>query len=206
VKISLRTAALGAAAALLLLTAAACGDDNDTADTTTTTAAQQTTTTAANGQQAGTLVEVATQAGDFTTLVALVGQAGLADTLSGEGPFTVFAPTDEAFEAAAAELGVTFAELEAYLAANPEVLTTVLTYHVVSGEVPAATVLTLDGESVDTVEGAAFTVNVDSTTDEVTLTDAVGRTIKVVNVDVRASNGIIHIVDKVMLPVLPNLG
>ena len=206
---TLRSLGLGAIAAGLLLTAVACSSDSDSSSDSTTTTANPTTTagpsTTAAGQP-GTIVEVATQAGDFSTLVALVGQAGLAETLSGEGPFTVFAPTDEAFEAAAAELGVSFEALGEYLAANPEVLTQILTYHVVSGEVPAATVLTLDGQSVETVEGASFTVNVDGATDAVTLTDAVGREIKVIDVNVEASNGLIHIVDKVMLPALPDLG
>ncbi len=204
---SLRSLGLGVVAAGLLLTAVACSSDSDDAADTTTTAAPTTeapTTTA--GSQPGTIVEVATQAGDFTTLVALVGQANLAETLSGEGPFTVFAPTDEAFEAAAAELGVSFEALGEYLAANPEVLTQILTYHVVSGEVPAATVLTLGGQSVETVEGGSFVVNVDSATDAVTLTDAVGRNIKVIDVNVEASNGLIHVVDMVMLPALPDLG
>ena len=207
---TLRSLGLGAVAAGLLLTAVACSSDSDSSSDTTATTAQSTTTagptTSAAGSQPGTIVEVATQAGDFSTLVALVGQAGLAETLSGEGPFTVFAPTDEAFEAAAVELGVSFEALGEYLAANPEVLTQILTYHVVSGEVPAATVLTLGGQSVETGEGASFTVNVDEATDAVTLTDAVNREIKVIDVNVEASNGLIHIVDKVMLPALPDLG
>ncbi len=204
---SLRSLGLGVVAAALLVTVVACSSDSDDAADTTTTAAPTTAapTTTASGEP-GTIVEVATQAGDFTTLVALVGQANLAETLSGEGPFTVFAPTDEAFEAAADELGVTFEALGQYLADNPDVLTQILTYHVVSGEVPAATVLTLGGQSVETVEGTPFTVNVDEATDAVTLTDAVGREIKVIDVNVEASNGIIHIVDAVMLPALPDLG
>lgn len=204
---TLRSLGLGAVAAGLLLTAVACSSDDDASDSTTTAAPTTAApTTTAAGEQPGTIVEVATEAGDFTTLVALVGQAGLAGTLSGEGPFTVFAPTDEAFEAAAAELGVSFEALGEYLQANPDVLTAILTYHVVAGEVPAATVLTLGGQSVETVEGASFTVNVDAATDAVSLTDAVGRDIKVINVNVAASNGLIHIVDKVMLPALPDLG
>jgi len=115
----------------------------------------------------------------------------------------VFAPTDEAFEAAAVELGVSFDALATYLTENPDVLTAVLTYHVVAGEVPASVVVTLGGQEVETVEGTPFTVNVAGET--VTLTDGVGREIKVIDVDVAASNGLIHIVDKVMLPVLPDL-
>ena len=207
---SLRSLGLGAVAAGLLLTAVACSSDSDESSSSTTAAAPTTTaaptTSTSAGAATGNLVEVATQAGDFTTLVALVEAAGLAGTLSGEGPLTVFAPTDEAFEAAAAELGVSFDALAAYLTENPDVLTQILTYHVVAGEVPAATVLTLGGQSVETVEGGSFTVNVDSATDAVTLTDAVGREIKVVDVNVAASNGLIHIVDKVMLPALPDLG
>ena len=85
--------------------------------------------------------------------MAAVEAAGLVETLQGEGPYTVFAPTDEAFAAALEDLGLTAEEL----LADTETLTSILTYHVVEGEVPAADVVTLDGEEVPTVNGATVT-------------------------------------------------
>jgi phosphate transport system substrate-binding protein len=133
--------------------------------------------------QDGTIVDVAAGNEDFSTLVSLVQAAGLVDTLAGEGPFTVFAPTNEAF-AALPESVV------AYLGANPEALTRVLTYHVVAGSVMAADVATGD---VATVEGSSLAV----------IADDMGVTIDGVNVvatDVVASNGVIHVIDGVLLP------
>ena len=141
------------------------------------------------GEDPGTIPEVAADAGDFTTLVAAVEAAGLAETLSGEGPFTVFAPTDAAFEAALADLGLTADEL----LADTETLTSILTYHVVEGEVPSSEVVTLDGQSVATVNGAEVTISVDGET--VMVNDAT-----VTAVDVEASNGVIHVIDSVLLP------
>lgn len=135
------------------------------------------------GAQAGTIVEVAAGNPDFSTLVELVTAAGLVDTLNGEGPFTVFAPTNEAF-AALPEAVVS------YLGANPDVLTAVLTYHVVPGKVMAADVAT--GE-VATAQGANVSLKADD----------MGVTIDGVNViatDVEASNGVIHVIDGVILP------
>jgi transforming growth factor-beta-induced protein len=101
----------------------------------------------------------------------------------------VFAPTDEAFAAALDALGLTAEEL----LADTELLTSVLTYHVIPGEVLAETVLTLDGASVETVNGAFVTIGVDG--EMVTVNDA-----NVVAVDVAASNGVIHVIDAVLLP------
>ena len=204
--------ALGAAAALVLA-AGACGSDDD-ADSaeSTTTAAEATTTVAEPAEtsapeadetettdetemtddesaEAGTIVDVAAANGSFTTLVAAVDAAGLVDTLSGEGPFTVFAPTDDAFVAALESLGLTAEEL----LADTELLTSVLTYHVVADAVPAADVVTLDGQSVATVNGAEVSITVDG--DTVMVNDAT-----VTAVDVEASNGIIHVIDSVLLP------
>ena len=135
------------------------------------------------------IVETATAAGDFTTLVAAVEAAGLVETLQGEGPYTVFAPTDEAFAAALEDLGLTAEEL----LADTETLTSILTYHVVEGEVPAADVVTLDGEEVPTVNGATVTIGVDG--DTVTVNDAT-----VIATDIFATNGVIHVIDSVLLP------
>jgi uncharacterized surface protein with fasciclin (FAS1) repeats len=133
----------------------------------------------------GTIVDVAVGAGSFETLVAAVQAAGLVETLSGEGPFTVFAPTDEAF--AALPEGLLDALL---LPENVEVLTQILTYHVVQGAVFAADVATGD---VATVEGS--TVALEVTDAGVTINGA-----NVVSTDVEASNGVIHVIDQVIVP------
>ena len=133
---------------------------------------------------AGTIVDVAAGTDGFSTLVAAVTAADLAGTLSGEGPFTVFAPTDDAF--AALPEGVLDALL---LPENKDVLAKILTYHVVAGQVMAADVT--DGD-VPTVEGQTVTL---STADGVTVNGA-----KVIQADVVADNGVIHVIDAVILP------
>ena len=173
----------------------ACGDDSDSDDS----ASSETTEAPAETTEAPTettvaeptmdIVETASAAGDFTTLVAAVEAAGLVETLQGEGPYTVFAPTDEAFAAALEDLGLTAEEL----LADTETLTSILTYHVVEGEVPAADVVTLDGEEVPTVNGATILVGVDG--EAVTVND-----IPVVATDIFATNGVIHVIDGVLLP------
>lgn len=188
----IRTNKMVAVAAIAALALAACGDDaDDAADTAPpTTAAPATTSppmTAADAE--GTIVDVAAAAGDFTTLVAAVQAAGLVETLSGTGPFTVFAPTDEAFAAALKALDLTAEEL----LADNETLTSILTYHVIAGKVPSSTVVTMDGQSAATVNGADVTISVDG--DTVMVNDAT-----VTAVDIAASNGIIHVVDAVLLP------
>lgn len=129
------------------------------------------------------IVDTAVNAGSFNTLVQAVQAAGLEDTLRSEGPFTVFAPTDEAF--AALPEGTLAA-----LLADDEALAAVLTYHVVAGEVMAADVAGL--ESAETVQGESVTFD---TTDGVMVNDA-----NVVQADIEASNGVIHVIDKVLLP------
>lgn len=133
----------------------------------------------------GTIVDVAVGAGSFTTLVAAVEAAGLVETLQGDGPFTVFAPTDEAF--AALPEGLVDALL---LEENIGVLEQILLYHVVPAEVLAADVATGD---VETVEGSTIAVEVG---DQVTLNGSA----TVVTTDVMASNGVIHVIDQVILP------
>ena len=170
----------------LAMVAAACGsDDDDTASTGDPVEAEPDDTAA---EDPGTIVDVAI-ANDFTTLVAAVQAADLVDTLSGEGPFTVLAPTDEAFAAALDDLGLTAEEL----LADTETLTAILTYHVIPGNVPSSDVVTLDGQEVETVNGAAVTISVDG--DTVMVNDAT-----VIAVDVEASNGVVHVIDKVLLP------
>ncbi|MCS6834439.1 MAG: fasciclin domain-containing protein, partial [Anaerolineae bacterium] len=136
-----------------------------------------------------TIVEIASDDRNFTTLVAAVVAADLAETLS-SGEFTVFAPTNEAFSAALASLGLTLDEL----VAQPELLRSVLTYHVIEGAVTAETVLTLDGQEVTTVNGEAIRISIED--GAVVLNDSV----RVVTADIVASNGIIHVIDGVLLP------
>ena len=176
-----RTIKFAAVASALALTLAACGDDgDDAASTTTVTEAPA---------EVGTIVDVAVANGSFTTLVAAVQAAGLVETLSGPGPFTVFAPTDEAFAAALDALGLTAEEL----LADTATLTSILTYHVLAGEVDAATAISLDGQSAATVNGAEIAISV--VDGNVMIDDAT-----VVIADVAASNGIIHAIDTVLLP------
>ena len=187
-----RTPKIAALVGVVAITLSACGDDaNDeaVAAPAATTAAPDDTMADDAMSDPGTIVDVAVANGDFTTLVAAVQAAGLVETLSGPGPFTVFAPTDEAFAAALDSLGITAEEL----LADTETLSAILTYHVVAGAVPAADVVTLDGQSVATVNGADVMITVDG--DAVKVNDA-----NVVAVDVMASNGIIHVIDSVLLP------
>ena len=134
----------------------------------------------------GTIVDVATEAGDFTVLLAAAEAAGLVETLNGPGPLTVFAPTDAAFEAALADLGLTADEL----LADTETLTSILTYHVVEGEVLSTDLS--DGMTAATVNGAEITVDL---SDGVKINDAT-----VTTADIMASNGVIHVIDMVLLP------
>ena len=177
-----RTTKFAAVASALALTLAACGDDGEDAAEAATAAAEQ-------PAEVGTIVDVAAANGSFTTLVAALEATGLDETLSGEGPFTVFAPTDDAFAAALDALGLTADEL----LADTELLTSVLTYHVVAGEVDAATAISLDGQSAETVNGAEIAISV--VDGNVMINDAT-----VIAADVEASNGIIHAIDSVLLP------
>jgi uncharacterized surface protein with fasciclin (FAS1) repeats len=134
----------------------------------------------------GTIVDVAVSAGSFKTLVAAVKAAGLADTLSGKGPFTVFAPTDAAFAKLPAGTVDTLLKPE-----NKEKLKAILLYHVVAGDVKSTDLK--DGESVKTVGGKSITVHIANGV--VTINDAT-----VVKADIPASNGTIHVIDTVLLP------
>ncbi len=144
------------------------------------------------------IIENAVNSKDHTTLVAAVKAAGLVDTLSGAGPFTVFAPTNEAFAALPAGTVETLLKPE-----NKATLTKVLTYHVVAGKVSAADVLALikkgDGKAVvKTVEGDSLTFSKDAK--GVAITDDKGNTGHVTIADVNQSNGVIHVIDTVLLP------
>jgi len=133
----------------------------------------------------GTIVDIAVADERFTTLVTALQQAELVETLAGEGDFTVFAPTNDAFAA----LGDT---LDAVLADN-ELLTKVLLYHVLSGSVFSETALTLDGQEVETLSGDKFAVSVMD--GNLYINDAM-----VIIADIEASNGVIHVIDAVLVP------
>lgn len=169
-----------------------CSSDSDEATTTeesavevveSAEASEGATEEAVVETASGDIVTVATEGG-FSTLVAAVQAAGLVETLQGEGPFTVLAPTDEAF--AALPAGVLDKLL---LPENKDLLAKILTYHVIPGKVMAADVT--DGD-VATVEGQNVTF---STADGVSVNGA-----KVVTADVEASNGVVHVIDVVLVP------
>ncbi|MGL6094288.1 MAG: fasciclin domain-containing protein [Fimbriiglobus sp.] len=132
------------------------------------------------------IVDTAVGAGTFKTLAAAVTAAGLIDTLKGAGPFTVFAPTDDAFAKLPA------GTVEALLKDIPK-LTGILTYHVVAGKVLAADVVKLDGKEAKTVNGAAVKV---TTAGGVKLNG----TATVTKTDIECTNGVIHVIDTVILP------
>ena len=133
------------------------------------------------------IVDTAVAAGSFKTLATALTEAGLIDTLKGKGPFTVFAPTDEAFAK------IPKKDLDALLK-DKKKLTAVLTYHVVAGKVMAADVVKMkDGSKVKTVEGREFTLGVKD--GKVTVDSA-----NVAKTDIETSNGVIHVIDTVMLP------
>ena len=164
-----------AALAAGTLVLAACGSDSNEAEETPTEEAAE----------VGTIVEVAAGNPDFSTLVAAVEAAGLVDTLSGEGPFTVFAPTNEAFDALPEGL------VEALLLPeNVDALTAVLTYHVVPAEVPSSAV---ESGPVTMVQGEDAEIVADG--DTLTIAGA-----NIIATDVAASNGVIHVIDAVIVP------
>jgi uncharacterized surface protein with fasciclin (FAS1) repeats len=132
------------------------------------------------------IVDTAVAAGKFNTLAAALKAAGLVDTLKGDGPFTVFAPTDEAFAKLPAGTVETLLKPE-----NKEKLKAVLTYHVVPGKALSSDLK--DGQSVTTVNGKGATVKIDG--GKVMVGDA-----SVVKPDVAASNGVIHVIDTVLIP------
>ena len=187
------TIALASAASLAI---AACAEPVEETPTTDDTAAadQMVNDTA----ETGTIVEVAQGDEQFSTLVSAVTAADLGETLSGDGPYTVFAPTNDAFgkipEATLTELTTN----------DTETLGNILTYHVVEGNVDAATLTQAitdageDGYTINTVNGGTLTATlVDG---NVVLTDAAGGTSTVTATDVAASNGVIHVIDTVLMP------
>jgi transforming growth factor-beta-induced protein len=176
-----------------LVLAACAAPSTPTAAPTTMpepTAMPEATTAPTQEPAAKNIVEIAAEDGRFTTLVAAVQAAGLAETLSGEGPFTVFAPTDEAF--AALPEGTLDSLL---LPENKQQLTDILLYHVVPGKVMAEDAIALDGQSADTaLEGKQIAIKEDM--GSVYLNENA----EVIITDIEASNGVIHVIDSVILP------
>jgi uncharacterized surface protein with fasciclin (FAS1) repeats len=179
-----RTWRVLASTAVLALVVSACSSSDDDASPTTTAPEANEQSASADVDETETIVDVAAANPDFSTLVTAVQEADLVETLSGEGPFTVFAPTNDAFEKIPAE------QLQAILA-DQQQLSAILTYHVVPGKVMAADlqpeqmVATVQGQDVDIkVTDGAATINGCS----------------IVTTDVEASNGVIHVIDCVLTP------
>jgi uncharacterized surface protein with fasciclin (FAS1) repeats len=185
----MRRTAIAVVAVAAALTLSACSSSSDEATTETSAAMEESAMAEGDAMvdeaSVGTIVDVASVNPDFSTLVTALSAAGLVETLSGEGPFTVFAPTNAAF--AALPAGVLDALL---LPENKDALVKILTYHVVPGTVLAADIA--DGD-VATVEGQSVTL---STASGVTVNGA-----NVVTADVLADNGVIHVIDAVLVPV-----
>jgi uncharacterized surface protein with fasciclin (FAS1) repeats len=160
---------LAAVSAIAIL--AACGSDDDE------TSADR------------TVVQQAQADPQFSILVEAVVAADLATTLSGDGPFTVFAPTNDAFASLLSELGIT----KEQLLDDKPLLTAVLTYHVVAGRVLEADVPV--GVPITTLQGGTFTVD-----SALVITDQRSRTARILQTDVLVSNGVIHAIDRVLLP------
>ena len=175
---------LGLCIPALAFGVAACSDDDDNGNGETTT--EQTESADSGEEGAQNIVETAAATPDLTTLVDAVVAAELVETLESEGPYTVFAPTNDAFAELPPE------ELERLLKpANQEELANILTYHVVEGDVKAADLS--DGQKVETVQGDELTVKING--DKVMINDA-----QVVQADVEASNGTVHVIDAVLIP------
>jgi len=167
--------------AALFMFPAACGTADDAPPATDPPEAEE---VAPAPDEPGSIVAVAAAAGNFETLIAAASAAGLAETLDTGGPFTVFAPTDEAFAA------LPEGTLEGLLA-DPEALSQILLYHVVAGEVRAAQVV--DMESAETLQGGQLSIMVHD--DMVMVNNAT-----VIATDIEASNGVIHVIDTVLIP------
>lgn len=179
-------------ASAVALSLAACASE-----ATEDTSADE-TAVAEEAVAAGTVVEVAQGDETFSTLVAAVTAAGLGTVLSGEGPFTVFAPTNAAFDK------LPDGTVEKLTTEDVETLTAILKYHVVEGNVDAATLTAAiegageGGYTVTTIGGGEMTAAI--VDGAVVLTDAAGNTSTVTATDVAASNGVVHVIDTVLMP------
>lgn len=194
-----RTATLAGVSIAALLALAACNNAEDAAPAETAATDNAAMAPAPAPAATGTVVAVAQGNPDFTTLVSAVTAAGLAETLGGTGPFTVFAPTNAAFEKIPA------ATREGLMApAGKADLTKILTYHVVPGRVDAAALtqqIQAGGGSatLTTVQGGTLTARAGAD-GSITLTDGKGGTSRVVQADVPATNGVVHAIDTVVMP------
>lgn len=184
-------AAAGAALSLTILLGA-CSTASPASTPAAPMSASSSPTASSTAMSESDIVETAAAAGDFKTVTAALKAAGLDETLKGPGPFTVFAPTDAAF----AKLPE--GTVETLLKDPKGQLAEILTYHVVAGEVMAADVAKMDGQKVKTVQGAELTVEVSG--DKVVLVDAAGNRVNVIKTDITASNGVIHVIDAVLIP------
>ena len=189
------TIALASAASLAI---AACAEEPAETNTEDTAMADQMANDTA-AMDEGSIVEVAQGNPDFSTLVSAINSAELGETLSGEGPYTVFAPTNAAFDKVPQ---ATRDELMSE--AGREDLTGILTYHVIEGETNAAALTQAiqeageEGYELTTVNGATLTAMMDG--DNVVLRDAAGNTATVTATDTEAGNGVIHTIDTVLMP------
>jgi uncharacterized surface protein with fasciclin (FAS1) repeats len=188
---------IATAAASVLMLAACGGDDEATTSSATSSSMPSSSTAEATPPPAAdstastdTITDIVAGNPEFSTLLAAVEAAGLAETLSGDGPFTVFAPTDAAFAELPAGTLDTLLQPQ-----NKDQLTAILTYHVVPAEVTAADV---KPGQVPTVNSAPFTVAIDG--QAVEITDGQGNQANVTETDIDASNGVIHVIDAVLLP------
>jgi uncharacterized surface protein with fasciclin (FAS1) repeats len=173
---------------LVAFIAAGCGDGgDDTANTATTDAPARTGGT--DAAEPGDVLAVATAEGDLGTFLEATEAAGIMDGLHGTGPFTVFIPTDDAFEAYLSQAGMT--QTEAF--ADPAVLRRVVQHHIVHMTEDAEMVMGMNGRSFTTAAGTALAVSVDGET--VTVGNAT-----VDRYDIQASNGVIHVIDAVLSP------
>jgi uncharacterized surface protein with fasciclin (FAS1) repeats len=184
----------------LMVALAACGDAEEGATVTTEEMMEETASTEMMEETASTemmeeemmdedVLAVAGAEGDLGTFLAAVESAGMMEDLHGEGPFTVFAPTDDAFDAYLESSGMT--EEEAL--AGGEMLQSIVGYHLVSMMEDSSMVMGMDGESLTTVNGAPLDITVDGET--VMVGDAT-----VLRYDIEASNGVIHVIDTVLTP------
>lgn len=176
-----RTFLVGACLLALAVGLAACGDDDETG----TTSGAMTTEMEDGSASAGNIVMVAAETPDLSTLVDAVTAADLVKTLEEPGPYTVFAPTNQAFEALGGTLDML---LEPQ---NKAELAEILTYHVVPGELTSSELE--DGQMLETVQGDSLEVQIKG--EEVTVGGA-----KVAMADVEASNGVVHVIDSVLMP------
>ena len=189
----MRQLTITAAAAALAIALTGCGAaEQPTTENTDSYATEQ------PAAASGTIVDAAVANPDFSTLVTAVQAAGLAETLSSAGPFTVFAPTNAAFAKLPAGTVDNLVQ-----PAQRETLTSILTYHVVSGRVTAADLIAQiqaggGTATLTTVQGATLTARLQGSS--VVLTDAASGTSTVTATDVAASNGLIHVIDTVLMP------